>query len=247
MPRIAPDSNDILVYTLHNGVGNYSYPNAGTAGSNGNITSYGGVQNTGMGLLNMDKTISTGFNCPYIPGSYISTNSHNGIGGGNEVIASSSVSLSGWIFLRRYTNFFAELFNKQYFVNGWSNPFLALGFQLDNSNNGSIQAYATISGTLRSIQNPSMYPVPLGRWVHLGETWDGTTLRMYINGQLVASNTFSGTIDFGSTNRGQWYLGGIPGSTTIQEAPAYVQDIRFANIARPQSYFANIYYNGFIP
>lgn len=140
------------------------------------------------------------------------------------------------------------MFNKQYFANGWSNPFLTFGFQLDNTNDGRCQAYCTINGTLRSVQTPVAYPIPVGRWSHIGSTWDGTTLTFYLNGILVASTSaFPGSIDYGSSNRGQWYVGGIPGSTTNQEAPAIVQDIRLANVARPQSYFANIYYNGFIP
>ena len=62
---------------------------------------------------------------------------------------------------------------------------------------------------------------------------------------MSVSSAFSGAIDYGTAgNRGQWYVGGIPGTTTNQDSPIIVQDIRVANVARPQSYFQNIYYNG---
>lgn len=247
MPRIETDNNDILVYPLNDGP--IIYENKGTSGSADNWTEYGGPVSGAMGLLNVDPSSAKGFNAIYIPGSYIS-NTHNGAGGANNQTIGPDISLSGWVFLRRTTNFFAELFNKQYFLNGWSSPFLTFGFQMDNTNDGRCSGYITTAGVLRVINIPFAYALPVGRWCHLGLTWNNTTgtLIFYINGTQVSSGTFATGIDYGTAgNRGQWYVGGIPGSSTIQEAPAIIQDIRVANIVRPQSYFANIYYNGFLP
>jgi hypothetical protein len=85
----------------------------------------------------------------------------------------------------------------------------------------------------------------------LGGTCGGTTLKMYINGVLVISGNYTGTIDYGSSNRSQWYVGGIPGSNTNQEATIIVQDIMVADIARSQSYLLlytimDLYHNGSI-
>lgn len=247
MPRIPPDENDVLVYPLNDGP--VTFENKGTSGTADNLTQYGGPVARAMGLLKVEDGVFNGFGAIYIPSNYIS-NTHNGAGGANNTLITPNISLSGWVFLRRATNFAAELFNKQYFLNAWSNPFLTFGFQLDSSNDGRCQLYITTNGVLRSVQTPFAYALPIGRWCHIGGTWDGTTLRFYINGtEAVSSSSFSGTvIDYGTLgNRGQWYVGGIPGSSTIQEAPAIIQDVRAANIVRPQSYFANIYYNGFLP
>ncbi len=238
MVRVSPDSNDILVHTLSDGP--TTFANTGTT-ANADWTAYGAPVAKVPGPIPYNGK----FNALYIPGSHIS-NVRNGAGGAVDVVP-TQLSLSGWIFMRRYTSFFAEVFNKQYFLNSWSSPFLSFGFQMQNTNDGSIELYITVNGGLQVIRSANFHVVPLGRWSHIGGTWDGSTLRLYINGVLVNSSPFTGTITYASVGqRGFWYAGGIPGSSTNQEAPIIVQDVRLANIARPQSYFANIYRQSFL-
>lgn len=240
MVRVAPDSNDVLVLPLNDGP--VHHLNKGTE-TNADWTFYGGTVSKAAGILDME----TDFNAIYIPGSNI-TGTRSGTGGANDVLVSPNISLSGWVFLRKYPPSYGELFNKQYFINGWSSPFLTFGFQMLNTVDGRCDLYITTDGTLRVISSSFAYPLPLGKWFHLGGTWDGTNLIMYMNGNVYASGTFAGTISYPSAGtRGQWYAGGIL-STTNQEAPAIIQDIRLANITRPQSYFANIAHQGlFVP
>lgn len=240
MPRIAPDSNDVIVIPL---TGSSPYENKGYAGSQADWAPYGFPVITAQGLI----SIGGASNAIYIPSTYL-VNVRNGAGGGSDVLVTPNVSISGWVFMRRNTNYPAEIFNKQYFANGWSSPFLTFGFQTHSSNDGQLDLYITLNGTLQTqLRTPTSYVFPVGRWCHLGGTWDGTTLRMYINGSLAASAPYTGVIDYGiAGTRGLWYVGGIPGSGSNQDSPVIVQDVRVADIARPQSYFANIYYNGFI-
>jgi hypothetical protein len=213
-----------------------THTNAGTAGSTGDFTDYGSPLFGATGPLG---------NAMYSPSAYL-VNARNGTGGANDVLVTPNVSLSGWVYIRRATNFFGEIFNKQYFLNGWSAPFLSFGFQLLNTSDGQLDCYITIGGVLQAqLRTPTIHTMPTSRWCHLGGTWDGSTMKMYINGDLVTSGNYTGTIDYGvAGNRGQWYVGGIPGTSTNQDGPIIVQDVRVANIARPQSYFQNIYYNG---
>lgn len=236
MSRIEPDANDVLVIQLNESAGATKHANTGTAGSSGDFTVYGSPISGVSGPLG---------NSIYIPSAYL-VNARNGSGGGNDVLVTPNISLSGWVFVRRATNYPAEIFNKQYFLNGWSNPFLTFGFQTHSTSNGQCDLYITLNGTLQAaVRTPTSHVLPVGRWCHIGGTWDGSTVRFYINGTLSVSANFSGTIDYGTAgNRGQWYVGGIPGTTTNQDGPIIVQDIRVANIARPQSYFQDVYYNG---
>lgn len=242
MPRIAPDANDVIVVRLGDAAG--THLNTGTAGATGNWVDYGNPISGAQGLFG---------DAMYIPSSYISSN-HDGAGGGNDILVTPNVSMSGWVFVRRQPNFFGEVFNKQYFLNGWSSPFLSFGIQMDNGSNGGWTFYVTIAGVLRSVSmtvgsNTGNFYMPQGRWCHVGGTWNGSTLIAYLNGSVANSTSaFSGTIDYGTAgNRGQWYCGAVPGSSTIQAAPAIIADVRVANVVRPQSYFANIWYNGFTP
>ena len=235
MARVAPDGYDVFVLMFDETSGTTN-TNTGTLGSAGNFTQYGNPVLGAQGLFG--KAL-------YIPSSFISSN-HDGSGGANDVLITPNISMSGWVFVRRQPNFFGEVWNKQYFLNGWSTPFLSFGIQMDNGSNGSWTFYITTSGTLKSVSSTANFQMRQSKWLHVGGTWDGTTLRMYINGSLANSTVpGGGAIDYGTAgNRGQWYAGAIPGSSTVQGGPVIVQDLRIANVVRPQSYFANIYYNG---
>lgn len=234
MARIEPDANDVFVIKFDGTTG--TQVNTGTLGSAGNFTDYGDPVTGVQGLFG---------DAMYVPSSFISSN-RDGSGGANDVLVTPNLSMSGWVFVRRGPNFFGEIWNKQYFLNGWSSPFLSFGIQMDNNSDGQWTFYITTSGTLKSIVFDANLVMPIGKWCHVGGTWDGTTLRIYMNGTLIGSSVpGGGAIDYGTAgNRGQWYAGAIPGASTIQAGPVIVQDLRIADVVRPQSYFANIYYNG---
>lgn len=237
MVRIAPDANDVLVYLLNDGPG--SHANTGTAGASANWLEYGSPISGAQGLFG---------NALYVAGTPVTSNV-DGAGGANDVLVTPNISLSGWVFIKRYSSSPLELFNKQYRVNAWSSPFLTFGFQMTNSSDGRCDLYVTLgsqgSGSLQSVNSGTAYIIQQGRWSHIGGTWDGSTLRFYINGSLAASSAFSGTIDYNTLgSRGEWYCGGIPGTGVNQTGCAIFQDIRVANVVRPQSYFANIFFNG---
>src|SRR3990172_8196128 len=142
MPRIEPDSNDIIVMTMTDGP--ITHVNSGTSGSTDNWTEYGAPISNAQGLLDIDGST----NALYIPGSVLVSTVRNGAGGSNDTVISPNISLSGWIFMRKYPSVAGEIFNKQYFVNGWSSPFLTFGFQMHTSQDGQVDLYITIAGVL---------------------------------------------------------------------------------------------------
>lgn len=239
MVRVAPDANDVLVYLLNDGP--TTFVNTGTQGSSANWTLNGNAISGAQGPFGVGST------CLYVAGTPV-INEIDGAGGANDVLITPNISLSGWVLVKRYSSSPLELFNKQYRLNGWSSPFLTFGFQMTNTNDGRCDLFVTLgsqgSGTLQSVNSGTNYLIQQGKWTHIGGTWDGTTLKFYVNGSLASSSGFSGTIDYNNPgSRGQWYCGGIPGTTVNQTGCALFSDIRVANIARPASYFANIYYN----
>lgn len=239
MVRIAPDANDLLVYLLNDGP---TFVNTGTVGAAGNWTLNGNAIAGAQGLFGQAL---------YVAGTPV-INEIDGAGGANNVTTGNAISLSGWVFIKRYSTAAVELFNKQYFLNGWSSPFLTFGFQMVTSNDGQCDLYITTTsgaqggGSLQTqLRTPTPYVLPISRWTHIGGTWDGATMKFYVNGSLVASGAYGNSIDFNVLgNRGQWYCGGIPGTSVNQTGCAIFHDIRVANVVRPQSYFANIYFSG---
>jgi glucose/arabinose dehydrogenase/PKD repeat protein len=64
---------------------------------------------------------------------------------------------------------------------------------------------ALIAGGLRNVSGPPA--LPLNQWSHLATTYDGSTMRMYVNGTLAGSTLVSGAI---TTSTGELWIGGNP-------------------------------------
>lgn len=235
MPRIAPDSNDVIVHYLNDTGPTHS--NSGSAGSSGDFTDYGDPVPGVSGLFNASAY--------YMPGQLISSN-HDGSGGANNVVVTPNISISAWIFIRKYASGYGAIFNKQYYPGGWSSPYIGIGLYINNTTDGRWIAYISTSGVLRNLTMAGNYILPVGTWCHIGQTWDGTTLTAYLNGTAVGTLVpGGGDIDYGSN--GKWFIGAVPDTGTLDAYPIIIQDVRVADIVRPQSYFANIYFNGNLP
>ena len=64
------------------------------------------------------------------------------------------------------------------------------GFGLAYKNDGKIYFYCHVGG---AYVTPS-YSFAVGQWVHIVGTFDGTNVKLYVNGQLVATKAASGTM-----------------------------------------------------
>lgn len=71
------------------------------------------------------------------------------------------------------------------------------GFALTYYNNGLQRVF------MLSVKGNPLFanaPVPLGQWTHVTATFDGSVAKVYVNGNLDASDDFSGLVSPGSTN-----------------------------------------------
>ena len=74
-------------------------------------------------------------------------------------------------------------------------------------------------------ENPVLYPVQLGVWYYMVATFDGTTLRLYVNGEQQASTIITGT--FGALNTGNLLIGKSPDN--IYPVRGAIDDIKIYN------------------
>src|SRR5690606_791373 len=78
----------------------------------------------------------------------------------------------------------------------------------DFGSSNVLQCNLRIGGSLRAIHGPAL---SVGTWVHVAMTFNGSMLRLYVNGSLYTSSAFSGAISLvdrltvGGTDPGNAY------------------------------------------
>lgn len=245
--RVTPDNNDIVVWKLDEAVAPFV----------NSSTSTNAVSNAISDLTTLSGTVLTqqpslfsaeGANSCVQFTSNNSSSPRNFISGANNFNPQGPLTVSFWMYLRQYnvTGFTQHWLSKQHTAGVWSGVFAQVGFgnRTFVSQPLAMDFFAiTATGGGPTIANE--YTVPLHTWSHLGLVYDGATQKAYINGVLVGQTNATGSINYG--NSGPWFLGAIPsGSGNPEESAISICDVRFANIARPQSYFQDIYRKGML-
>jgi len=89
----------------------------------------------------------------------------------------------------------------------------------------------TIDGASTSVTTTEM--ISVGEWNHIAGTWDGTTMKVYINGVLsvVTSALAAGTL-LGTAGVSQFLL--LDYFNSVSSANMYANEIRIWNVARTQ-------------
>lgn len=262
MSKILPDSHDIMVWSLTETTG--VYRNTGTQSPNNALTDLS-VTNTVI------RTATGNFtdNCLFLPGVENfptgSSATRNYVAGANTITPSAPFTISGWILLRAVNTIDSgTIIGKAYrdptITSSWANPFFAINIILLTTNSGQ-DWRVTIALTSSTTVNFDVtdFPIPIGQWSHIGVTYDGAAMRVYLNGcqciyysgasQLNTVAAASIAYTDGVNGFGPWIFGAIAatGSAAKSEANYMIQDVRIANVVRPLSYFKNIYKVGALP
>ena len=115
---------------------------------------------------------------------------------------------------------------------------------------GGLTCGVTIGGALHqlTVTGEDAGRLSIGCWHHVAMTYDGATLRLLVDGSVVASTAVSGAIDWNGATTNPWTLG-VFDTTDFGPAPdtsldAQLDDIRIENVARSASYLFALYMNG---
>jgi hypothetical protein len=105
-----------------------------------------------------------------------------------------------------------------------------------------------ITAGLFSNNGISSVPVPRNEWIHLACSWNGTTLRIYVNAKLIYASTTgsSGAYSPNITNAAFRIGRSISGATSYKFSGNFSESF-LANAALSQSVIQNIYTRGVYP
>lgn len=246
--RVAPDDNDIVVWKMDEAAAPFVNSSTSPSAISNAISDLATL--SGDVKLQQPSLFSASGQNTCV--QFTSTNSNsprNFISGANNLEPQGPVTFSFWILLRQYnvTGFTQHWLSKQHTAGVWSGVFAQVGFgNRQHVSQPQALDFFAVTATGGGNVIPSEYTIPLYAWCHVGLVYDGSTQKSYINGVLVGNTAATGAINYG--NHGPWFMGAIPsGSGNPEECAVSICDIRIANIARPQSYFKNIYQNGVLP
>jgi len=155
--------------------------------------------------------------------------------GASVIITGKAITLEAWIFPTAFsTNFWENVI-----VNKLSST-VSHGYNLRCGGNGKVEFYVSNTYANSGYAISDEGSIQLNTWSHLAGTYDGTNVKLYINGKLVKTTPF--TLDIAATD---WPLcignHGYPG---YPERPfiGKIDEVRVWNIARTEAEIkANMY------
>ena len=153
-----------------------------------------------------------------------------------DFTAGGRITLEGWVYLTGNTPF-GWLMGKGLATSG-ADPFLAFALQLsDDGTKLAFNVSSGAAGSYRGLTSPTA--LPLRTWTHVAAVVDGTTARLLINGQVVATGTAPSAlanpadVAFGL---GAAFLAN--GNTNYPPFPGFARQVRLWTVARTTAQIA---------
>ena len=140
-------------------------------------------------------------------------------------------TITAWIYPQNI-GFWSRLID---FGNGQTTDNVLLAFDAGNNTKPSFGVY---SGGVIISQVISSQTISLNQWQFLSATYDGSTIKIYINGALTASAIFAYT-PLSTMTRTKNYIGKSNWNLDSVSS-AYIDDLRFYNIRLSQTQIQNL-------
>jgi len=171
------DANLIAYWKMNESIGTTVFDSAGTK----NCTLKNGIDINGIGLWDTNT------------GDFDGVNDYVDCGQFNLLDNKSNFSISAWVLLNAYGSSASSQVTivgewQDYYATSTQNNF-SLAHRINIGN--PIFNVWTSAGRKRIIGNSRLL---LGKWYHLVGTYDGTNVKIYVNGELDGTTTHSGSI-----------------------------------------------------
>lgn len=104
------------------------------------------------------------------------------------------------------------------------------GYALRCGANGTLSFNFGTNPMWREAVSPAI--MSAGKWYHVAGTFDGTMIMVYINGEMVGSQPYSGTM---APNSNQLLIGNLPEPSQNRYFDGKIDEVRVWNVARTQA------------
>ncbi len=143
--------------------------------------------------------------------------------------ATSAITIEAWINATSWQN----LMYKGSVISNSNNTGGDNGFDIRAAENGKLELNLGIGGSWATVTTPAI--MELGVWYHIAAVYNGSTMKLYINGIERASVTQTGTI---SNFAGNLFFGECPGWNG-RKFNGKIDEVRIWNIARTATEIVN--------
>ncbi len=177
-----------------------------------------------------------------VPGKLAQALSFNGTSQYVSVPYSASlappvVSVSAWAYYNSVPGN-SDIVVRPYRASGWTSPYVSYNIH-GSGGGGWVLWNVAVGGTLHQVPGPV---ISIHKWYHFVGTYDGTTLRFYVNGALYGTTPASGVIDYTGGNEPTDIGGG--GNANNQDFPGIIDDVRIYDRALSASDVKQLYNEG---
>lgn len=104
------------------------------------------------------------------------------------------ITLMAWVYPTQFTNEWQRILNKCWA--GDTAPWMVWGFYEQANSNGRLGFTVAVNGGQeRLCRNATTPTIPANEWTHVAAVYDGETMKLYQNGEVVVQSNAQGTID----------------------------------------------------
>ena len=183
--RWAADADTLLLWELNEASGDFA--NSGSLGAAGDLTAGAGIAHRAFKAT-----------WPLVRGARCNGSSGSDAKGAAGCKPTSGTAVTAWAVIvpEGGSGKRAYLTRDLHTPGSWASPWVSLMMCIDGSNN--FTAEINDGTSYRAITySPSLVT---GQCYFVGLTYDGTTLKLYVDGVLVQSGSYSGSIDWGDAD-----------------------------------------------
>lgn len=239
--RIPPDASDQIVWVCDEAAGSPIVRNSGVLGPVADLPTklvsgafpINGSPGLFAGALDAPGEVAAGY-----------SSSNPTVGQPTILNVQVPFTISGWLYMRGSSSSGGSPVAKAYRPQGtWSAPFVAWHWLLTAGGGGTDSSDWSVRITRSGVQNTFTAPRRIARnvWHHIGWTWDGSTVKVFSDGDHIREDAFVGTIDYGTNGP---FMIGCDTVNSSEPGPFFIHDVRIANVVRAPSYFRTIYEAG---